>query len=177
MGGEGRCRPTLLAVKNKFFLFYKDKSASGTSLAILSARPPGKQKDDASDDWAILPAAAEDFPAWAARRLQAGQALDAAADADGDGQDNHSEFVADTDPADPASRFTAAINASPGGTRLAFQSSAARQYRLQFTDDLSAGTWQDAPGSAWVRGCGGPTNLCDCTPVPGRVYRLRVALP
>jgi hypothetical protein len=39
-GGEGRCRPALVFCAGKFMLFYKDKAASGTSLAILPVLTP-----------------------------------------------------------------------------------------------------------------------------------------
>jgi hypothetical protein len=38
-GGEGRCRPRLVAVGNKFFLFFVDNAASGISLATLEFTP------------------------------------------------------------------------------------------------------------------------------------------
>jgi hypothetical protein len=35
-GGEGRCRPRIVAIGNKFFVFYRDKEANGISLATFS---------------------------------------------------------------------------------------------------------------------------------------------
>jgi hypothetical protein len=35
-GGEGRCRPRIVALGDKFFVFYRDKSAKGISLATIT---------------------------------------------------------------------------------------------------------------------------------------------
>lgn len=64
-GGEGRRRPRLTAIGNKFFLFYKDNATSGISLATLDiivdndgdGFPAGTDCDDNNQD--VYPGAVE----------------------------------------------------------------------------------------------------------------------
>ena len=39
-GGEGRMRPRLVAIGSKFFLFYRDKSNAGISMATIVLASP-----------------------------------------------------------------------------------------------------------------------------------------
>jgi hypothetical protein len=62
----------------------------------------------------------------------------AAADADGDGQDNRSEFLAGTDPRDARSAMRAVgAERTPGGVRLEFATVAGIRYQLQRSTGLS----------------------------------------
>jgi hypothetical protein len=54
-GGEGRRRPRLAAIGRKFFLFYKDNSSSGISLATLEFGTPGNQAPIAHNQTVTVP--------------------------------------------------------------------------------------------------------------------------
>lgn len=98
-------------------------------------------------------------------------------DTDEDGALNWQEYVADTDPTNPASRFRiTAIGNSPVPA-LYFESSASRLYTLRGADDLAGGAWSNIPGAGPRAGAGGPDSLSDTNPAPLRFYRLRVETP
>jgi len=70
---------------------------------------------------------------------------DGSADSDQDGVSDRDEYVAGTLPLNPASQFMVeAAPATAGGkVKLAWKAAPERKYRVQFTDDLSLGAWQD----------------------------------
>ncbi len=178
--GEGRCRPTLVSVGDKAFVFYKDNTAKGTSLAILQARPAPASKSVIHAPTPLVPTTstptATAYTSWAAARLPTASRTPND-DPDRDGVSNLDEFVADTNPADPASHFTLqAINTDSGAT-IRFPSSTSRRYTLQFIDDLLHGSWQDAPTHRSLRGSGTTMSLSDPAPPPARLYRLQVTIP
>ncbi|HLP76151.1 MAG TPA: hypothetical protein VK327_04470, partial [Candidatus Paceibacterota bacterium] len=91
-------------------------------------------------------------------------------DADGDGMSNLQEFLAGTNPTDIASFLYMQITPTPAtGTNvlLSWPAKAGRGYRVQFTDDLSSGNWQNIPMPVQVVGNQGyltltQTNLMRC---------------
>jgi len=83
-----------------------------------------------------------DFDSWASQYFTAGQANSSRDDdADGDGTTNMREFLALTDPTDPASRFRVWIAPSNSGYDINFSPRAARElrtYSLFLGDDLAS---------------------------------------
>ena len=70
-------------------------------------------------------------------------ATDAPQDADGDGRSNIAEYIAGTNPRDPASALaaTATKPAAGGGVVINFTAKANKSYTIQYKDALSAAAW------------------------------------
>lgn len=83
-------------------------------------------------------------------------AADATTDLDGDGMNNRDEFLAGTDPRNPASRLWAAGLWSPQGFTISFPTVAGTSYRVDETDALP-GSWQ--PVVLHLLGDGGVMNV------------------
>jgi len=102
---------------------------------------------------------------------------DATADADSDGALNGHEFTADTDPLNQASRFVLdiALTSTQNVYCLSLPSSSARQYLLQYSTNLNAGTWNDvAPEMA---GNGGMLSVSSSNTLSSIYYRAKVRKP
>ena len=97
-------------------------------------------------------------------------------DYDGDGYTNFEEFIADTNPSDPDSRFL--LNASIGGSGedvLLFDTSALRTYKVQFASDLFSEIWTE-----WqtLNGTGDEISLTNLPSADKqRFYRVAVQKP
>src|SRR5204862_1772996 len=68
-------------------------------------------------------------------------AADAQIDTDHDGQSNLAEYLAGTDPNNPASYFKTSVAPIAGGYRIQFTAQSGRGYTVQYRDRLAAGTW------------------------------------
>ena len=70
-------------------------------------------------------------------------AADATLDTDGDGRNNVSEYIAGTNPRDPASALaaTATKPGTGGGVVIQFTAKATNAYTIQYKDALTATTW------------------------------------
>ncbi|MDB6077384.1 MAG: hypothetical protein JWO82_1131, partial [Akkermansiaceae bacterium] len=107
-----------------------------------------------------------------AHGLNSISALDAALDADGDGMSNLAEYLADTDPQSAASRFTSNVVKDSAGISVHFLARAGRGYRVEYSLNLAAGSWQklvDVPAQAL------PTEMSIPDPAAGsspRFYRV-----
>ncbi len=97
---------------------------------------------------------------------------------DSDPLDNGQEYVADTDPTNPASYFRVAAVSNVSSWRLYFLSSSNRQYTMHWCSNLVNGVWTNIPGAGPRPGTGGADTLSDTNMPPnGPFYRLKVELP
>lgn len=101
-------------------------------------------------------------------------------DTDEDGQMAYEEFIAGTNPTNPASRFafTDAWPATPGGDHVVeWHSVSGRVYSLQARNDLEAGTWTNVPGAVDLP-AKPPQNIFTNPPgSPVQFYRGNVKYP
>ncbi|HMP71719.1 MAG TPA: alpha-amylase family glycosyl hydrolase [Kiritimatiellia bacterium] len=96
-------------------------------------------------------------------------------DFDGDGLSNLEEFIAGTDPANPASFLKVDDIYTGSDVHLAFPTRSDRWYRVLFADGLE-GVQHWEPLSEWTEGTGGRNILLDDEPMSLRAYRLEVGV-
>jgi hypothetical protein len=96
---------------------------------------------------------------------------------DSDTVNNGQEYIADTDPTNPASYFhVTTISTVPPWT-IYFPSSTGRTYTLNGSSDLASGVWTNIPGQGPRHGVGGPDQMIDTNAAPLWFYRPKAALP
>ena len=101
----------------------------------------------------------------------------AAADGDADGSTTREEYIADTDPRDPASRFEIRNLAVTNAASIVFNSSSNRLYMLEFRTNAQPETWAQVPGDPQRYGIGGLDSFSESAGATSRLYRVRVSLP
>ncbi len=89
------------------------------------------------------------------------------------------QYVADLDPSDPASIFRiVGIEYGPPITVHFEPSSTGRMYRLQYTDDLTSGEWDDIEGQSPRHGTGSDADFMEDEGAEAiRFYEIKVELP
>ena len=114
---------------------------SPTPGAPNSLRPPDRDQDGVDDAWETL------------YGLDPASSADALLDFDHDGMSNLAEYLAGTNPRDPASAFQLDISVpGEGGPSVTFTAQPGRAYRVQYSDALITGSWSTlsdlSPGQA-----------------------------
>jgi hypothetical protein len=101
------------------------------------------------------------------------------ADPDGDGADNRSEFIADTDPTDRQSRLQIAnVTVGVWGCAIRCGSAIGRRYTLEYRGALVGGSWTTVRTQTDVPGTGGVLVLIDPAPTTSpKFYRVGVRVP
>jgi hypothetical protein len=99
-------------------------------------------------------------------------------DLDGDGEGSRKEYLADTDPLDHQSRFSLTYTGTPPNlTCTARQTSVEREYSLEYSTTLEAGSWITVAGSASL-GNGGDLTFPVVSDADENVYfRATVRVP
>jgi len=103
---------------------------------------------------------------------------DATGNLDNDPHNNREEFIADTDPTNPASYFCISNISVSSPVTVYFESSSNRFYTMNYCSNLFDAAWTNVPGAGPEQGEGGPDFLGDTNePAKGPFYRLEVELP
>jgi hypothetical protein len=106
-----------------------------------------------------------------ANGLSSTEALDANLDADGDGMKNGAEYIAGTNPQDPASCLKVEQFGVSSPAQITFQAVSNKTYTIQYTDNLNAAAW--LPLADIVAGSLTRTEtVFDPAPGTNRLYRI-----
>jgi len=108
------------------------------------------------------------------KEITAGLANDAS-DPDGDRFVNYQEFIADTDPIDPASLPKVAARTGSAEVEISFETSVVRDYFITTTTNLVSGEWM--PLGCTIPGSGDLVTIIDANGLPQAFYRVNVVLP
>ena len=100
----------------------------------------------------------------------------ATGDNDGDGANNHDEYVADTCPTNFDSRFELETILNPDGRKLSFWGTNSRVYAVEYVPALPVeGAWSNL--QAGIPGTNGFLWVEDTNDTARQFYRGRVAVP
>lgn len=131
---------------------------------------------------AVIPDAdADGLPdAWETARFGDAAGQTGAGDADGDGQSNLQEYIADTDPTNAAAVFAlGGIRAASGGAGLeiSLPGKAGRRYLLERSATLETASWTQIDAAGPLASDATVTFVDAAPPTPRAFYRARVQLP
>ena len=99
-------------------------------------------------------------------------------DWDSDGLSNYQEYIADTDPTNPASYFHVITVSNLPPWTVYFVSNTGRIYTLNGSSNLVTSVWTNVPGAGPRLGAGGADTMQDTNKPPkGPFYRLKVQMP
>jgi hypothetical protein len=107
----------------------------------------------------------------AANGLDTNNLADAALDTDGDTMSNRAEFLAGTDPGNPASYLKIDSIAATGGAKLTFGAISNRTYSIQYSDVLGSGLWFKL-ADAVAHATNHVESIVDPSSQTNRIYRL-----
>jgi hypothetical protein len=146
---------------------YKVRIQAGAAAGeyVLSIRQDGMDSDGDG-----MPDAWED-----AYGLDRDDPNDAALDADGDGASNLHEFLADTHPRDPESLLRIRLLGTDPA-QIAFGSSTARVYTLQFIGNVADTNWGNASGQVNVPGTGTNVVMTNTSAEATKFYRVKARI-
>ena len=177
MVAHGANGSAVTAVTNLYFEFTQWSDGLGT--AARADTNVTANLSVAAQFSAIL--AAQGTPHWwLADHYPGTNDFDAAEDSntDGDPFTAGDEYVADTDPTNPASFFQILeIDSGPPAVVTFEPGSPARLYTFQFTEDLVGGAWSNVPGAFPRLGFGGEDAMQDAGASARPIYRLQVDVP
>lgn len=109
---------------------------------------------------------------WETLHFSDSSAADPQADADGDGYGNHAEYLAGTNPRDPADRPGLVEGTRNGGAFTAvFRSVPGKRYQAETMDNPGAASWQ--PFGSIRAASGNTLTVFDSSALDKRLYRLR----
>jgi uncharacterized repeat protein (TIGR03806 family) len=98
----------------------------------------------------------------------------ASSDPDGDGQTNEQEFVANTDPRNPASFLTSTLSVDGTTITLTFNVPEGRSAWIETSSDLNAWTLWDIPGNNGLPLASGPVSFSGAASGAKQFFRLRL---
>lgn len=174
--GEPQLDQARLEQSNILSVFVQEDSAVttavGTPLHVIEFSVAPAVIPDADSDG--LP------DVWETARFGGTAGQTGAGDADGDGQTNLQEYIADTDPTNAAVLFTLrGIRAASGGAgvEISLPGKAGRRYLLERSITLESASWTQIDASGPLAGDGTVTFVDTAPPTPRAFYRARVELP
>ena len=159
-----------------------DAAPAGTYTARVFVVPTGGASAQAVASSAIEPfqVVSLAYSQWALSRwgvVLASDATDPQLDPDGDGSINSNEYVALTDPRNPASILRPNITRSSSQLSVTWATSVGRNYQLFSRPALSSGSW--TPANTRQAGTGNPMTYNGNLSTAGALnfYRVQVSLP
>jgi len=96
------------------------------------------------------------------------------ADFDGDGRSNYEEYLAGTDPLDPADQFNPQIEMLGGNLKLAFPLPVNRSFRIDSSTDMDSWAAWDVPGNQGLPVAGGWLEFIHPVDDRARFFRIRI---
>lgn len=118
----------------------------------------------------------QDYAQWRLGQFLSGTSPESAAtfDADDDGQNNHAEFLAHTDPQNGAHFLTPQFSATESELALAFTVPAGRSFSVETSSDLVGWSLWNTPGNHGMPHPGGAVSLIGPLTGPQQFFRLRL---